>query len=65
MNHLRNNFYTMPRYANTTMTTKELKETLLATDGQILACGYLFEIKNKKIGPGVYRVYLERWEWIK
>lgn len=60
MNHLGDNFYTVPAIANTSMTTKHLKETLLATDGKILACGYLWDIVSKRIGPGVYRVSLKR-----
>ena len=60
MNHLRDIFYTMPEFANTTMTKKELKETLLATNGWILACGYCWDIKSKHIGVGVYKVFLAK-----
>lgn len=63
MNHLSTNFYTMPRYANTTMTRKQLKETLLATDGWIIACGYLYDIQSKHIGAGVYKVFLKKKEF--
>ena len=51
-------FFTMPRIAHTTMTTRELREVLLKHDGQIIACGEMWTIKNKHIGAGVYRVYL-------
>ena len=60
MNHLSDSFYVQPQIASTTMTTKQLRETLLATDGRILACGYLWDIKNKNLGAGVKRVYLEK-----
>ena len=59
MNHLGDNFYIIPATVNTTMTTKQLKETLLATDGRIISCGNLWDIKSKRIGPGVYRVSLK------
>ena len=51
--------YVMPRYANTVMTRKELRETLKATDGWILTAGYLWNIIGKSIGAGMYRVTLE------
>ena len=60
MNHLNNNFYTMPHLARATMTRKQLKETLLATEGWIMACGRLWDIKNKHLGAGVYSVYLKQ-----
>lgn len=58
-NHLGGEFYSMPRYANTTMTTKQVKETLLATDGWIMARGQGWTIVSKRIGPGVYEVFLK------
>lgn len=60
MNHLTDNFYAQPNIAATTMTTKQLRETLLATDGTILACGYLYDIKHKALGAGVHRVFLKK-----
>ena len=53
-------FYSMPATANTTMARKDLKELLLATEGRVMACGRLWEIKNKHLGAGVYRVKLWR-----
>lgn len=41
-----------------TMTTKELRETLLHFDGRILAHGGFYRIASKRIGPGVYVVTL-------
>ena len=58
-NHLPDSFYTMPRVAHTTMKRKELSETLLATDGAILTCGRMRDVKSKSLGAGVYRVFLE------
>jgi hypothetical protein len=59
-NHLPDNFYTMPKVANMTLTRKQLRETLLYTGGWIIACGRIHEIKSKHLGAGVYRVNLER-----
>ena len=59
MNHLGDNFYVMPRYANTTMTQKELKETLLDTGGEILTCGRMWDIVSKNLGAGIYKVSLK------
>lgn len=55
---LPDHFFTMPRMAHTTMTTPELREVLLKHDGQIIARGELWTIRNKHIGAGVHRVYL-------
>ena len=59
-NHLSNNFYVIPHIAAMTMTRKQLKETLLYTDGKIIACGYMYDIKSKHIGAGVYSVTLKK-----
>ena len=59
MNHLGNNFYIMPKYANTTMTRKELRETLLDTDGKILTCGRMWDIVSKNLCAGIYKVSLK------
>jgi hypothetical protein len=58
-NHLPTSFYQIPHCASTTMTRKDLKETLLATDGWVLSCGEIFDIKSKHLGAGVYRISLE------
>lgn len=60
MNHLSTNFYTMPGGYSTTMTRKQLKETLLATDGWVLSCGYCWDIRSKSLGAGVYKVWLKK-----
>lgn len=59
-NHLTNNFYSMPNYAIMSMTKKELKETLLVTDGWIMSCGYCYDIKSKHLGAGIYKVFLKK-----
>ena len=53
-------FYTIPRYANTTMSKKDLKELLLNLDGWVLSCGYGWDIKSKHLGAGIYKVSLEQ-----
>lgn len=58
-NYLGDNFYTMPKYARTTMTRKQLKETLLSTEGWIIALGRIWDIQSKHLGAGVYSVHLE------
>ena len=58
-NHLPNNAYACPGMWSGTMTRKQLKETLLATDGWVLACGYVRNIVSKHIGTGVYRISLK------
>jgi len=59
-NHLSTNFYAMPGACSTTMTRKQLKETLFATDGWVLACGYGWNVKSKSLGAGVYKVWLKK-----
>jgi len=54
------NFYTMPQYASMTMDRKDLKELLLSTSGWVTACGEIYDIKNKSLGAGVYKVFLKR-----
>ena len=57
---LSDTFFACPSCANTTMTAKALRANLLATEGRVMACGHLWDICSKRIGPGVYRVWLER-----
>lgn len=59
-NHLTLSFYSVPNAATMTLTKKELKETLLSTDGWIFSCGEAWDIKSKSLGAGVYKVYLEK-----
>ena len=59
-NHLPRSFYITPGQGHTTMTRAELHDTLLATGGQILVLGNLWEVVHKHLGAGVYRVTL-RW----
>ena len=56
---LSNSFYQIPDYARQTVTRKELKEILLDTDGRIVTCGRLMELKSKHIGAGLYVITLE------
>lgn len=57
-NHLGACFYNGLDYRQT-MTTKELKETLLETDGFVSIQGQMCELKTKSLGAGVYRVWAE------
>ena len=60
MNHLNDNFYRIPEHFSSTLTRKQLRETLLDTDGYVMACGRLWDIKSKHLGAGVYRISLAR-----
>jgi len=51
---------TIPHLAQMTMTKKQLRETLLYTDGSILANGRMWDIISKHLGAGVYKVTLKR-----
>jgi hypothetical protein len=51
----------MPK-GNTTVPTSVLKALLLKYDGRIMSRGSLCDIKSKRIGPGVYRLWLEVWD---
>ena len=53
-------FYQIPWSASTTMSRKDLKELLLATDGWVMACGEIFDIKSEHLGVGVYKVSLKK-----
>jgi len=57
MNHLPDSLYVFDN-AKTTLTRKQLKETLLDTNGKVMAGGRLRPIKSKHIGAGVYEVWL-------
>ncbi len=41
-----------------TVTRTELKALLLDTDGWVLSWGYIWDIKSKSLGAGVYSVSL-------
>ncbi len=61
VNHLPISFWQIPDHARVTLTRSELKETLLYhSDGRILACGYLWDIRSRSLGAGVYAVTLEK-----
>ena len=60
MKLLPNNFYSFPAIANTTMSSEDLKELLLNTEGWALIRGHMWEIKTKLLGTGVYKVWVEQ-----
>ena len=62
INHLKNNMYVFPSSAKQIMTLKEVRETLLATDNFIMACGYRWKLKIKNIGAGMKEVSLIKFE---
>lgn len=54
------NFLASMPIGSTTLTTKDLRALLLQTGGQLMACGYLHDIKSEALGAGVHRVTLKR-----
>lgn len=60
VNHLSDNMYSNPYNASMVMTSKQVKETLLATDNFILACGHGFRLKVENIGAGMKQVSLKK-----
>lgn len=58
-NHLIDTFYTSPLLARQVMTTMQVKETMLATDNFITACGRSYSLSVKNIGAGMKEVRLK------
>lgn len=52
---------TMPA-GNTTVTRTVCQRLLLKYDGRLTSRGRLYEIMSRKVGPGVYRIWLEPWK---
>lgn len=46
----------MPGLAHSTMETREYRDLLLRSGGQIMANGHLWDIIGKNLGAGVYKV---------
>ena len=61
-NHLEDRMYAMPSIAKQVMTTNQVKETLLATDNFIMACGHGWKLKISNIGVGMKEVKLVPFE---
>jgi len=59
MNELPMTFWTAPEIANTVVTTKQLRAIQLYHGGQIMARGYLWNIKRQALGGGIYKLTLE------
>ena len=59
MSNVLNHLASMPGLAHTTVERKELKQILLDTDGQLMACGRLWDIESRHLGAGVYRIKLK------
>ena len=59
---LRERLIGYPGVRKITATTKDVRDTLLASDGQMLLNGKLYSICSKPLGAGVHQVWLERWQ---
>lgn len=58
--HLPESFYRTPESARTTLTRKQLRDTLTHHDGRIFACGVQWNICSRHLAVGVYEVTLTR-----
>lgn len=56
--HRQLNFLASMPCGSTTMERRDVKELLMETGGNMLACGRLYDIVAKDIGAGVYKVTL-------
>lgn len=57
------NMYSHPDTSSVTMSAKDLRELLLESEGYIIACGSIYDIKSKHLGVGVHKVTLKRREY--
>jgi len=62
-NHLKDSFYTTPKFARQMMTFKQWRETCLATEGRILASGETWELFAKSRGGGMYEITAKPNYW--
>lgn len=62
-NHLKDSFYTTPKFARQIMTLKQWKETLLQTEGRILSIGETWGLKWRSMGGGMGEVTVELTYW--
>jgi hypothetical protein len=61
-NHLNDRMYVYPSFAKQAMTSKQVKETLLATDNFVTAAGRGWKLKVKSLGAGMHEVSLIPFE---
>lgn len=62
-NHLKDSFYTTPKFARQMMTLRQWKETCLDTEGIILAQGETYELHATSRGGGMYEVRVRPNYW--
>lgn len=53
------NFLASLPSGNTTVMKDDLRDIMMETGGNMLACGRLYDIKSKHLGAGVYRITLK------
>lgn len=59
INHLSDNFWTARLdLVRQTMTREQFRETLLATGGDVIVRGRLYDVQGKHMGAGLYQVTL-------
>ena len=61
-NDLREILVAFPGIRRISATRKQLRATLLASDGTMLLRGRIWKIKSKPQGAGIYEVWLEEKE---
>lgn len=54
-----NHLASMPDHAHSTLKLVTLQNIMLATGGQIMGRGKLYDIRSKRMCPGVYKISLE------
>ena len=65
MHYLTEAFYKTPHIARTTMTTKELQDTLIHTEGVIRANCRMWNIISTHLGVGIYKVTLKQMNYVR
>ena len=58
---LRERLTAYPGSRKITATTKDVRDTLLISDGQMFLNGKLYMIRSLPLGAGVHQVWLEPW----
>lgn len=61
-NSIVNHLVSMPGLGNATCVSRQLKKIMLATGGELLIGGYVYNITQKPLGGGVYKLSTQKQE---
>jgi hypothetical protein len=50
----------MPQWAHRAVPQKMMREILLHTEGEMYLRGYTWDVKTKRLGAGIHKIWLER-----